>query len=378
MKTRLLVMTSAIIAFALVSFAMPNLSKVYGSCEMTQNDTLQFAIGYQWTNGLLYIDNAECTWKLFGVIPIASLLSEEEIHFQDFNAVQFAYAACAATIIPQPCFDAFMGSTEPITQKSIMEQYARNIELNFGDWQMSDRKWDDFDKKLNLPAIICTEFVSGGATHYRMAQWVDPFKISSFENHRNDWMCNAWLPPVDDGVKITWDKLGYLPNDVGVVKVTYKEMNLDPTKLDSFDIHVWSDADHDGIKLTVTETDPDSGVFEGTVFFVPVGKSKDTTLLVEDAVYAEYKSSIKKIKIIDVSKDVILDASRVNDSRDTENTGECWYQDDEGDFFPCTTDDHVLNDRLPWYFLAVAYWPVSVTAVGIAVAVIFIVWRKRK
>ena len=27
---------------------------------------------------LLYIDNAECTWKLFGVIPIASLLSEEE------------------------------------------------------------------------------------------------------------------------------------------------------------------------------------------------------------------------------------------------------------------------------------------------------------
>ena len=57
---------------------MPNLSKVYSSCEMTKNETLQFAIGYQWTNGLLYIDNAECVWKLFGLIPIASLLSEEE------------------------------------------------------------------------------------------------------------------------------------------------------------------------------------------------------------------------------------------------------------------------------------------------------------
>jgi len=63
--------------FFLISFTMPNLSKVYGSCEMTQAEILQFAIGYQWTNGLLYIDNAECTWKIFGVIQIASILSEE-------------------------------------------------------------------------------------------------------------------------------------------------------------------------------------------------------------------------------------------------------------------------------------------------------------
>ncbi|AFS82581.1 hypothetical protein [Candidatus Nitrosopumilus sediminis] len=75
MRTRLLIIILVIVAFVLISFAMPNLSKVYGSCEMTKNGTLQFAIGYQWTNGLLYIDNAECTWKLFGVIPIANLLS---------------------------------------------------------------------------------------------------------------------------------------------------------------------------------------------------------------------------------------------------------------------------------------------------------------
>jgi len=80
MKTKFLIITIVLVAFILISFAMPNLSKVYGSCEMTKNGTLQFAIGYQWTNGLLYIDNAECTWKLFGVISIISIFSEETSH----------------------------------------------------------------------------------------------------------------------------------------------------------------------------------------------------------------------------------------------------------------------------------------------------------
>lgn len=156
MKTKFLIIISVIIVFSLISFVMPNLSKVYGSCEMTQSGTLQFAIGYQWTNGLLYIDNAECTWKLFGVIPIASLLSEETSS-QNFNIVQFAHASCAATLLPQPCFDSFRFSIEPLTQKSIMENFARNIEVDYPDWQMSNRNWGDFDEKLNLPAIICTE-----------------------------------------------------------------------------------------------------------------------------------------------------------------------------------------------------------------------------
>ena len=77
MKIRFLIIISVIVVFFLFSFAVPNLSKVYDSCQMTQDGILQFAIGYQWSNGLLYIDNAECTWKLFGVIPIVSILSEE-------------------------------------------------------------------------------------------------------------------------------------------------------------------------------------------------------------------------------------------------------------------------------------------------------------
>ena len=67
---------------------MPNLSKVYDSCEMKQTGTLQFAIGYQWTNGLFYIDNVECTWKLFGIIPIASIFDDKSNAVSDSTAAQ--------------------------------------------------------------------------------------------------------------------------------------------------------------------------------------------------------------------------------------------------------------------------------------------------
>ena len=373
MKTGLLITISVIIVFALVSFAMPNLSKVYGSCEMTQSDTIQPSIGYQWTKGLLYIDNADCTWKLFGTIPIASLLSEET-SFQSFSIVQYAYAGCAATIIPQPCFDSYSGSTEPMTKESIMKSFARYLDGNYPDWQMSDRKWDDFDKKLNLPAIICTEYVFDGMTHYMMAKWIDTFRISSFENHRNDWMCNIWLPPLEDGVKIRWDKSSYLPNDVGVVMVTADEMNQDDAKLDSFVIHVWSDTDHTGLQTTVTETDVDTGIFDKTIFFTPEGKSNGTGLLVEDAVYAEYKFSIGSARIINESRDVVLEESNIDNFQDTKNPNECWYQDDDGNMVPCTIDS-VGPIMIVGMFLVV-FWPYVVF--GIVIVIIIIIWGKKR
>ena len=373
MKTRLLVAIIVITVFTLVSFAMPNLSKVYGSCQMTQDDIIQPSIGYQWTNGLLYIDNADCTWKLFGTIPIASLLSEET-SFQSFSIVQYAYAGCAATIIPQPCFDSYSGSTEPMTKESIMKSFARYLDGNYPDWQMSDRKWDDFDKKLNLPAIICTEYVFDGMTRYMMAKWIDTFRISSFENHRNDWMCNIWLPPLEDGVKIRWDKSNYLPNDIGVVMATANEMNQDNAKLDSFVIHVWSDTDHTGLQTTVTETDVDSGVFEETIFFTPKGKSDGTRLLVEDAVYAEYKFSIGSARIINESRDVVLEESNIDNFQDTKNPNECWYQDDDGNMVPCTIDS-VGPIMIVGMFLVV-FWPYVVF--GIVIVIIIIIWRKKR
>ena len=302
-----------------------------------------------------------------GTIVLCSIIITDNLD------IQYVYAACAATIVPQPCFDAFMGSHEPMTQKSIMEGFAQNIESRYPDWKMSDRNWDDFDKKLNLPAIICTEFLAEGVTQYRMAEWVDAFTISSFENHRNDWMCNTWLPPVDDGVKIRWDKPNFLPNDVGVVTVTAKEMNQDATKLDSFVIHVWSDVDHTGIQTTVTENDVDSGIFEETIFFTPEGKSNGTRLLVEDAVYAEYKFSINSARIIDENTGV-LDEPSVSDSRNPENPNECWYQDNDGNILPCEIDDGGYGMAVGLFL--VVFWPYVV--LGIVVLGIYIIWRKKR
>jgi len=218
-----------------------------------------------------------------------------------FATIPYSYASCAAPLLgpPGPCFDSFMVSADgPLTERSIMENYARNIERNYGNWQMSDRNWSDKNTPLQLPAIICTEFVADGAKQYRMAKWVDSHTISSFENHRDDSLCDKWLAPIDDGVKTKWDKPKYLPNGVGIVQVIDKVMNLDDKKIDSFDIHVWSDTDHTGIELTITETDVDSGIFEGRVFFTTEDESEDTILLVEDAVYAEHKSNVGSARII--------------------------------------------------------------------------------
>ena len=222
-----------------------------------------------------------------------------------FTIIPYSFASCVAPLFgtPGPCFDSFSVFTgPPLTEKSIMENYARNIESNYGDWQVSDRNWDTEDKRLQLPAIICTEFVADGMKHYRMVKWVDLQTISSFENHRDDSLCDKWLAPIDDGVKIKWDKSNYLSNDTSIVKVIDEDMNLDDKKLDSFDIHVWSDTDHKGIELSITETENTSGIFEARVFFTTEEESKGTRLLVEDAVYAEHKSNVGSARIINESK----------------------------------------------------------------------------
>jgi hypothetical protein len=221
-----------------------------------------------------------------------------------FTAIPHPYAFCAAPLFgsPGPCFDSFSVFTDsPLTEKSIMENYARNIESNYGDWQISDRNLGNEDARLQLPAIICTEFVADGMKQYRLAKWVDSQTISSFENHRDDSLCDKWLSPIDDGVKIKWDKSNYFSNDMGIVRVIDKDMNLDNKKIDSFAIHVWSDTDHNGIELTITETDNDSGIFEDRVFFTTEDESRGTRLLVEDAVYAEHKSNVGSAKIINES-----------------------------------------------------------------------------
>ena len=273
------------------------------NCIPVGSDGIVPAIGL--FNHTHSFDLQTCSWKPtehgtpgFLESLYISFIEPIFLDIADSLEMKYAYASCAATILPQPCFDSYMKSHDRITEKSVMESFARNIEVNYDDWQMSDRNWADFDETLRLPAIICTEFVTDGITQYRMAKWVDAYTISSFEDHRNDWLCDKWLAPIDDGIKIKWDKLSYLPDGIGTIQVIDKDMNLDNKNIDSFDIHVWSDIDHNGIQLRMTETDEDSGTFKGTVFFTTTDESSGARLLVEDGVHAEHKENYNFSRII--------------------------------------------------------------------------------
>lgn len=295
--------------------------------------------------------------------------------------VNQAYAGCAAPLLgpPGPCFDSFSISYDtPLTQRSIMEDYARNIEMNYGDWQMSDRKWDNVDEELKLPAIICTEFVAEGIKQYRMAKWVDSQRISSFENHKDDWLCDKWLAPIDDGVKIKWDKHNYLSNDTGVVQVIDKDMNLDDKKIDSFDIHVWSDTDHNGIELTIAETDTDSGIFEASVFFTIEDESKGTKLLVEDAVYADHKSNVGFSRIIDESEEPYIDPDNLCPPGKVFDWDICVDECPMGQIASNGVCQHVIADTVNIFANKGFVTFLIVLFAIISISIVFIVWRKRK
>lgn len=279
-----------------------------------------------------------------------------------FAAIPYSYAACAATILPQPCFDSFMMDHGGLTEKSIMENYARNIEMNYGDWQMSDRKWENHMEELELPAIICTEFVVDGITEYRMAKWVDANKISSFEDHRNDFLCDRWLAPIDDGIKLKWDKELYSSDDIAQIQVIDKDMNLDPTLIDSFEIHVFSDIDRTGIQLTVTETEPNAGYFYGNVILTTLEESNGDKLLVEDAVHVRYKENYTFSKIINETIPEFTDEDAF-----------------PGPSPPDSTLTHLENNRFPLgkgLFIDFTFLLVMIS-VGI-IGTVFVIWRKSK
>ena len=115
--------------------------------------------------------------------------------------IRYAHAICIAppSGLPKPCFDSYLKSRGMVTEGYIMNHIYEYIDANYDVWQVSDREWsdDDDDTVLDLPAIICTEFVVDDRTEYRMLRWVNSDTISNLENHRNDLLCDRWLPPTN-------------------------------------------------------------------------------------------------------------------------------------------------------------------------------------
>ncbi|SVB82564.1 uncharacterized protein METZ01_LOCUS235418, partial [marine metagenome] len=75
-----------------------------------------------------------------------------------------------------------------------------------------------------------------------------------------------------------------------VMTVVDADENMNTAIVDTFTVDVYSDSDNGGFKLTMTETDEDTGVFEGTVFFTSDAATSGSNLRVSegDTVTAEY------------------------------------------------------------------------------------------
>ena len=93
--------------------------------------------------------------------------------------------------------------------------------------------------------------------------------------------------------EIQWLQGSYPDSATGIVQVIDPDMNWNPEKVDNFFVDVWSDSDAGGIDLIVTETNENSGIFEGTVFFSTTDESSGHRLrTVEgDTITAEYEDN---------------------------------------------------------------------------------------
>jgi len=88
----------------------------------------------------------------------------------------------------------------------------------------------------------------------------------------------------------SWDTSAVSAGGSATLTVTDSDENLDGTITDTFTVAVFSDSDNGGFKLTMNETDEDTGVFEGTVFFTSDAATSGATLRVSegDTVTAEF------------------------------------------------------------------------------------------
>ena len=111
----------------------------------------------------------------------------------------------------------------------------------------------------------------------------------SFEYNRNQVVTGSGTVQWNLGT-VKWLQPSYPVNSQGTLQITDLDMNLNPDAIDKFDASVWSDSDSGGIKVTMTETGPNTGVFQGTVYFTTDLSSSGNRIHVTpgDTVTADY------------------------------------------------------------------------------------------
>ncbi len=111
----------------------------------------------------------------------------------------------------------------------------------------------------------------------------------SFEYNRNEVVTGSGTIHWNQG-NIQWLQPNYPVNSQAILQITDPDMNLNPDAIDKFDTSVWSDSDSGGIKISMTETGPDTGIFQGVVTLTTDLSSSGSRLHVAsgDTITAEY------------------------------------------------------------------------------------------
>ena len=111
----------------------------------------------------------------------------------------------------------------------------------------------------------------------------------SFEYTRDRTVTGSALIRWNAG-DVKWLQSSYSLNSQGVLQITDPDMNLNPKAIDKFETNVWSDSDSGGIKVSMTETGEDTGVFQGIVYLTTDFPSSGNRLHVSqgDTVTGEY------------------------------------------------------------------------------------------
>jgi hypothetical protein len=103
----------------------------------------------------------------------------------------------------------------------------------------------------------------------------------SFEYSRDQTVTGSALIRWHMG-EIQWLQPNYSSNGQGVLQIVDPDMSLNPDTINKFDTSVWSDSDSGGTKITMSEIDAGSGIFQGTVDFTTQYPSSGNRLHVSD------------------------------------------------------------------------------------------------
>ena len=82
--------------------------------------------------------------------------------------------------------------------------------------------------------------------------------------------------------EVQWLEASYPASGNGILRIIDPDMSLSPEAVDNFDIKIASSSDASGIRLTVTETNEATGIFEGTVFFTTTSASSGHRLRIAE------------------------------------------------------------------------------------------------